>query len=267
MKKILISISFAFLFLTVVAGQTDFSVSRDVSYKTGDSYTIERCILDIRYPDKQGAFPVVIWFHGGGLTGGNKYFPKELLEEDIVLVAANYRLSPKIKVVEIIDDAAAAIAWVFGNIAQYGGDPSKIIVSGHSAGGYLTSMIGLDKKWLEGYDIDANDINALFPFSGHAITHFAVRKEMDIQGKQPIIDEMAPLYFVRNDAPPFFLMTGDRELELLGRYEENAYMWRMMKVAGHEASYLFEFDGHNHGAMVAPGCHVMLEYINSLNSN
>jgi hypothetical protein len=57
---------------------------------------------------------------------------------------------------------------------------------------------------------------------------------MGISGKQPIIDKMAPLYHVRADAPPLLIITGDRKLEMLGRYEENAYMMRMMKVAGHD---------------------------------
>jgi len=255
------------LFLTTVSilvAQQSFETIENISYKSGDAYTLKRCKLDIRTPDKPGSYPVVIWFHGGGLTGGEKYFPAELLDEEMVLVAANYRLSPRVKVTQIVDDAAAAVAWVFKNIGGYNGDPFRIIVSGHSAGGYLTSMVGLDTAWLGKYDIHANRILALFPFSGHTITHFTVRQERGIPGTQPVVDEMAPLYYVRKDAPALYLMTGDRDLEMLGRYEENAYMWRMMHVAGHPNTYLFEFDGHDHGAMVAPGCHVLLEYIHSL---
>ena len=72
--------------------------------------------------------------------------------------------------------------------------------------------------------MDANDIAGLIPFSGHTITHFTVRKERGIPGTQPIIDEMAPLYHVRADCPSLVLITGDRNKEMLGRYEENAYM-------------------------------------------
>lgn len=53
-----------------------------------------------------------------------------------------------------------------------------------------------------------------------------------IDNLQPTVDEFAPLFHVRKDAPPLVLITGDRELELFGRYEENAYMWRMMKLSG-----------------------------------
>jgi len=245
----------------ILLAQTGFRTIENIPYKSGDAYTGERCLLDIRTPEKAGTFPVVVWFHGGGLTGGNKYFPAPLLEGEMVLVAPNYRLSPEVKVTGCIDDAAAAVAWVFEHISDYAGDPEEVIVSGHSAGGYLASMIGLDKQWLAKYGIDADDIDALFPFSGHTITHFTVRKERGIPGTQPVVDELAPLFHVRKDAPPLYLMTGDRELEMLGRYEENAYMYRMMKVAGHEETYLFEFDGHGHGPMVTPGCHVLLKYI------
>lgn len=244
-----------------LAAQTGSRVIGDVSYKSGDAYTNERCRLDISTPEKDGTYPVVVWFHGGGLTGGNKYFPAALLEKEMVLVAPNYRLSPKVQVTGCIDDAAAAVAWVFRNIDAYGGDPEMVIVAGHSAGGYLASMIGLDKQWLGKYNVNADDIAALFPFSGHTITHFTVRQERGIPGTQPVVDEMAPLFHVRKDAPPLYLMTGDRELEMLGRYEENAYMYRMMQVADHKETYLFEFDGHGHGPMMTPGCHVLLKYI------
>ena len=72
-----------------------------------------------------------------------------------------------------------------------GGDPKKIFVAGHSAGGYLTSMVGMDKKYLAKHNIDANKIAGLIPFSGHTITHFTVRQERGIDGKQPIIDGLS----------------------------------------------------------------------------
>ena len=95
-------------------------------------------------------------------------------------------------------------------------------------------MVGLDKSYLKKHQIDANDIFALLPLTGHAITHFTVRSENGISKKQPIIDRYAPLYHVRADAPPIVLYTGDPELEMLGRAEENAYLMRMLKVAGHQ---------------------------------
>lgn len=237
--------------LSSLAG--DFRIEQDVPYRseeeTGDdAYAAERCVLDIYHPAEEAAgLPVVIWFHGGGLTTGEKYLPGELREQGLCIVAPNYRLSPAVKAKTCIEDAAAAVAWVFEHIEEYGGDPKKIFISGHSAGGYLTMMVGMDKSWLKAEGVDADSIAGLIPFSGHTITHFTVRGEMGIRGEQPVIDEMAPLYHVRADAPPLLMITGDRELELLGRYEENAYMMRMMKVAGHQDTRLMELDGFDHG--------------------
>ncbi len=112
-------------------------------------------------------------------------------------------------------------------------------------------MVGLDKRWLGEHGIDANRIAGLIPLAGHTITHFTVRAERGIEGTQPIIDDLAPLYHVRADAPPFLMITGDRELEMLGRYEENAYMMRMMRVAGHPDARIMELDGYGHSPRAA----------------
>ena len=122
-------------------------------------------------------------------------------------------------------------------------------------------MIGLDKSYLQKYGVDANSIAALIPFSGHTITHFTVREERGINGTQVIVDELAPIFHIRKDAPPLILITGDRELEMLGRYEENAYMYRMMKVIGHENNLLYEMDGFNHGGMANPAFYILRDYI------
>ena len=78
---------------------------------------------------------------------------------------------------------------------------------------------------------------------------------------QPSIDEFAPLYYVRADAPPLIIISGDRELEMLGRYEETAYFWRMMKVNGHKETYIYELDGYDHGAMASPAFHILKNHI------
>ncbi len=235
--------------------------------KTSDAsdYAKQRCKLDIYYPNNKSNFTTIVWFHGGGLKAGNKHIPEKLKEKGLAVVAVNYRLSPKVKCPVYIEDAAAAVAWTFKNVEKFGGSKSKIVVSGHSAGGYLASMIGMDTQYLEKYGVAADSIALLVPFSGHTITHFTVRAERGIAGTQPIIDAFAPLYFVRPEAPPLVLITGDRELEMLGRYEENAYMYRMMKVAGHTKTKLYELDAFNHGGMVSPALEILLKEIEQLN--
>ncbi|MDA3893175.1 MAG: alpha/beta hydrolase [Salinivirgaceae bacterium] len=250
------------------AQETAYETKTNIPYQSeelisSDEYIKERCVLDLYYPINKKGYATIIWFHGGGLKGGNKELPEYLKNKGVAIVGVNYRLFPKIKAPVYIEDAAAAVAWVFNNIEGFGGDSSLIFLSGHSAGGYLASMVGMDKGYLAKHNIDANRIAGLIPFSGHTITHFTVREERGIDGKQPIIDSLAPLFHVRADAPPLLLITGDRELEMLGRYEENAYMMRMMRVAGHKDTRIMEIDGYGHG-MVEPALPLLLKEVNRI---
>lgn len=254
----------AFRFISF-AQETEYQTKLNVPYyndstNQSDEYIKQRCVLDIYYPSNTKNFPTIIWFHGGGLTGGEKEIPQSLKEKGFAVVGVNYRLSPKVKAPAYIEDAAAAVAWVFKNINNYGGDTTLIFVSGYSAGGYLTTMIGLDKKWLAVHGVDANNIAGLVSLSGQAITHFTIREERGIPGTQPIIDEFAPLYHVRKEAPPLILITGDSELELLGRYEENAYLMRMMKISGHTKTKLYKLDGYDHG-ITGPGFPLLIKEV------
>ena len=259
------------LLMTMVCALTmlaqHYKIVNNVAYtvKT-DAYSVERLKLDIYYKEQATDLPVVVWFHGGGLTSGSKIFPEKLKEKDCVLVAVNYRLLPNVTIDRTIDDAAEAVAWVIDHISEYGGSAKKIIVSGHSAGGYLTMMLALDKQWLGRYGKDANQIAVYVPFSGQAISHFSYRDMNGIDALRPTIDEFAPLYWVRKDCPPLVLLVGDRELELFGRYEENAYLARMMKLVGHKSTYLYEFDGHGHGGMLEPGYHILEWWVKKIDN-
>jgi len=242
-----------------------YQTIENIPYRlSGDEYSLERCKLDLYYPESTDDFATVVWFHGGGLSSGEKFIPDQLKNSNLAIVAVSYRLLPKGTLSDCIDDAAAAVAWTFNEIEKYGGSKQKIFVSGHSAGGYLTAMIGLDKKWLAHYETDADAIAGLIPFSGHAISHFAYRQTKGMKNFQPSIDEFAPLFYVRADAPPLVIVSGDRELEMLGRYEENAYFWRMMKVAGHSETYLYELDGYNHGDMAVPAFHILKNHMKEI---
>ncbi len=263
MRQLFLVLWLCFALPALAQDTAGYTEKDNIPYRSGEQteYMKERCRLDLYYPVGASHAAVIVWFHGGGITGGNKSIPDELKRQGLIVVAANYRLSPKVSCPAYIEDAAAAVAWVFNNIGSYGGDTSRIYVSGHSAGGYLASMIGLDKQYLAKYNIDANRIKALFPFSGQAITHFTVRQEKGMRDTQPLIDIYAPLYHVRADAPPLFLYTGDREMEMLGRYEENAYMARMMQLTGHQHTHLYELDGYGHGDMPKGAFPLMLKEI------
>lgn len=255
---------FALLFLanTIWA---QYQQVNDIPYREkAEGYAKERCKLDVYYPTDAKDAPVVVWFHGGGIEGGNKHIDRELRECGLVVVAVNYRLFPKAQIDDILDDAAASVAWTFENIEKYGGSKRRIFLAGHSAGGYLLDMIGLDKKWLAKYDIDADSLAALVPFSGQCITHFNIRKQQGIPPLQATIDQYAPLTYVRPDAPPVIIISGDRELELYGRYEEQAYFWRMLKLTGHKDVSLYEMQGFDHGSMAQPAYKILKDHIRRL---
>lgn len=272
--KLLFSLLFLLLHLPeawtqVSVDSLSYRTDSDLLYRDSEAegftaYMKERCRLDVYYPKNAKGFGTVVWFHGGGLSAGERFIPEQLKKQGLAVVAVNYRLDPQVSSPAYIEDAAASVAWVFAHIADYGGDPELIFVSGHSAGGYLASMIGLDKQWLAAFGIDANRIAGLIPYSGHTITHFTIRKERGLGWEKPQVDEFAPLWHVRADAPPMVLITGDRELELYGRYEEVAYFMRMMKLVGHEKTWLYELDGYNHGQMAVPAHHILLNHVQDI---
>ena len=167
----------ALLLCTTIA-RAQYNQVNDIPYRdAAEGYAQERCKLDVYYPTNAEDAPVVVWFHGGGIEGGEKHIDPQLKNSGLVVVAANYRLLPKAPIDDILDDAAAAVAWTYKNIAKYNGSRRKIFVAGHSAGGYLLDMFGLDKRWLAKYGVDADSLAALVPFSGQCITHYNIRKQ------------------------------------------------------------------------------------------
>ena len=253
----------------IVADPSRYQLVENIAYRDGSDvtdYMRERCRLDVYYPEKTNGFATVVWFHAGGLTAGARYIPGELMKQGLAVVAVGYRLSPQAKAPAYLEDAAAAVAWVFKNIERYGGSTDRIFVAGASAGGYLVNMIGLDKHWLAAHEIDANRIAGIISLSGQAITHFTVRQERGIQGTQPVIDELAPLFHVRKDGPPMLLVTGDRNLELLGRYEETAYFWRMLRLAGNTGVELAELPGVDHGGVEKPAHELLLKFVRKIDT-
>ena len=138
----------ALIFLLAVCGAG--AAARPGAYRTvkniayrdagGDRNIDTMCRLDLYYPADKEGFSTVIWYHGGGLTGGRRDIPEALKEKGFAVVGVEYRLSPHVKVADCVDDAAASAAWVVKHIAEYGGDPRRIFVAGHSAGGYLTAQ-------------------------------------------------------------------------------------------------------------------------------
>ncbi len=251
-------------FAWMLQAQTTYQIDKDISYipaSETDAYRKERCKLDVYYPVGKKDFPTVVWFHGGGLEGGNKHIPKELTEQGFAVVTVNYRLSPRATNPAYTVDAAEAVAWAFRNVATYGGRTDRIFVSGHSAGGYLALMLALDKRYLNAYGVDADSVAAYLPISGQTLTHYTIRKERALNTNLPVADEYAPANHARKDTPPMVLIAGDKNLEMMARYEENALLYAVLKGVGNDKVQLYEMQGFDHGRVVAPGCLFMVDYI------
>ncbi len=250
-------------FSSCASAQNSYEMIENLNYRgdSTDAYIQERCVLDLYYPTDSSGFATIVFFHGGGLSAGSKFIPEAWREQGIAVATANYRLHPRVTNPTYTRDAAAAVAWVMQHIEEYGGDPTRIYVSGHSAGGYLTSMIGLDTTYLAAHGLHPDSLAGLIPFSGHTITHFTPRQEEGLDWNDVVVDQYAPISHLRPDAPPMLLITGDRERELFGRYEENAYFWRMLELSGHPKTWLYEMQGFDHGGMARPASILTLDFI------
>lgn len=255
---------FAIMAFTAPAQQ--YKTVNDIPYsEREDIYSRERCILDVYYPSAQKDCPIVVWLHGGGLVSGDKFVPQELKEQGFAVVAVSYRYMSRVPITDVIDDAAAAVAWTFRNADKYNSTPEKVYVCGHSAGGYLANMVALDKSYLAKYGVDADSVKAYFPLSGQAITHFQQRMLKGISAIDPVIDETAPMAHLRSGVPPIVIISGNRDREMNGRYEEQAYFWRLLQLHGNTNAELHELDGFSHGSMCSPGLMLVREWVTRKN--
>lgn len=227
-----------------------------VSENETDAYRKERCVLDLYYPETDKGFATLVWFHGGGLESGRKEILDGFRRQGFAVAGVNYRLSPKAQCPSYIDDAAQALAWTFDNIEKYGGDPAQIYVAGHSAGGYLTLMLVLAKKYTAQFGLDADRVAKAYPVSGQTATHYTIRKERGLDSRIPVVDSLAPLANLRKEAAPMVLISGDRDLEMMARYEENIYLYSLLKAAGHD-SVLYEMQGFDHVSVLEPAVSII----------
>lgn len=222
----------------------------------------ENCRLKMKLPEKGNGFATLVWFHGGGLKGGRPGF-LSLNDDSIAQVAVKYRFLGETDAEGCIEDAAAAIAWTVKNIAKYGGDPKKVFVAGHSAGGYLALMSVLDPKRLAKHGIDNTALAGVIPVSGQVTAHFNVREfSGDCDHRfLPKIDALSPLSLCANPMPPVFLVVGDRKLDIPCRAEENELMAASLKAIGKKRVCFREFPERNHVSVLGPAKVAMRDYI------
>ena len=192
--------------------------------------------INLYLPETQ-EFSVFVYFHGGGFEMGDKdeagYFAEYLTERGIAVVSADYRMYPTAVYPEFLRDGAAAVAWTFKNIENYG-KCDKIYVGGTSAGAYLSAMLCFDKKYLAPFKIDPLDIAGYIHNSPQPTTHFNVLRERGIDSKRIIVDDAAPLFHVglADNYSPMLVVVSDDDIE--NRYMQNMLLVSTLKAYGHE---------------------------------
>jgi arylformamidase len=146
---------------------------RDVAYRSGPLTDPIRHRADLFLPRGKEDFPVVVLVHGGGWTIGDNRccglyssVGQFLASQGIGVVLPNYRLSPAVTHPEHIRDVARAVRWTHDHIAEYGGDPKRIYLMGHSAGGHLVALLATDESYLKAEGLGTGDIKGVIPVSG-----------------------------------------------------------------------------------------------------
>ncbi|WP_271068993.1 alpha/beta hydrolase [Caulobacter sp. NIBR1757] len=139
---------------------------KDVSF--GDN---PRQKLDVYGPpDGRPGAPVAMFVYGGGWSSGSRreyqWAGKMLAAQGFVTIVADYRLTPEVSFPGFVEDVAAAVRWAVDHTPEHGGDPSRIVMVGHSAGAYNAAMVALDPRYLKAVGVDRSRIKAFAGLAG-----------------------------------------------------------------------------------------------------
>jgi len=176
--------------------------------------------LDLYWPSGSAAGPLLLFVHGGGWSGGDKaefaWLGQQLANEGVVVALVNYRLSPKVKHPAHAEDVAQAVAWLYRHAAEYGGDPERLYLAGHSAGAHLASLVALDPRYLAAQGLDTGIVRGVAGIAGaaydldarYAATPMASLLVPAFGSDVAEWPKAAPLRYVKPGAPPFLLVHG-----------------------------------------------------------
>ena len=212
--------------------------------------------LDIYAPKNAKKMPVLISIHGGGWTMGSKNpwaIPAEILmSKGIISVSIDYGLAPQYRMEDIIAHVRYAVAWTYKNIAQYGGDPTRLYIYGMSAGAHLASTT-LMPSWHKDFDLPEDVIKGLVAMSGiYDLCTLACAPQADSQkALQMTLEESrraSPLYHLPTHSIPAIIAHGEKEPLILYQFEANNYAQELQK-AGCNVS-LIEVPDANHFDMI-----------------
>lgn len=213
-------------------------VEKDLDYYTGPDAEPVKHKLDLYAPPDAQRAPVLLFIHGGGWRMGDRQVRAGLYgnvgiacaRAGIVGVLISYRLSPGVQHPEHVRDVARALAWVQAHIADYGGDPQRVFVSGHSAGGHLAALVTLDTRYLKEVGLPPDFLKGAIPMSGvYNVSRLAVLRSIRERLVLPAFGEdpqgwrdASPLHHVRADAPPFLLLNAEQDWGLQAQTREFA---------------------------------------------
>ena len=182
-----------------------------------------------------GGLPVIAFFYGGswasGVRQGYGFVGRALAARGFLVAVADYRLVPEVRFPGFVEDAAAAVRWLFEHAAEHGGDPERIVLMGHSAGAYNAAMVALDPQWLGSHRSRICGLIGLagpydfLPLKG-AVTRAAFAEGKDLEATQPV-------RFAHEGAPPTLLLHGGQDRTVLPR--NSKALTKAIAAAGGEA--------------------------------
>ena len=152
--------------------------------------------------------PVMVFFYGGGWANGTRteysYAARPFVEAGYIVVLPDYRKVPEVVFPGFVKDSAAAVKWVQANIGQYGGDPARVNVAGHSAGAYNALMLAMDPQWL-----GDKPVTSVISLAG-AADFYPFTSKRAIEAMSNASDPLAtqPISFVGKNVPPILLIHG-----------------------------------------------------------
>jgi acetyl esterase/lipase len=237
----------------------------DLLYRPGSSHDKHR--LDVFMPPVPRA-PVVHFVHGGYWVSGDRKggghgaglyasIGRALVSRGIGCVIQSYRLAPEVGIDGILDDVMAALSWTERHIAEHGGDPSRIFMMGHSAGGHIAALIAADDSLHEMRGMRREDVRGCIALS--AI--WDVEDMADTQGTAfgesvtlPVFGEdrarwraRSPMQHLDAETTPMLIAVGERDFPYMIPQAEHAH--DKLAAAGHDASHAV-IPGNSHMDMV-----------------
>lgn len=185
-------------------------VARDLPY--GDDPRQKFDLYGPQWKPGQPTLPVIVFFYGGGWDSGSRslygWAAQALAARGFLVALPDYRVVPQVVFPAFIEDAARATAQVAQVVGQYGGDPARLGVAGHSAGAHLAMMITLDRRYMEAVG-KPDLIKAAAGLAGpYEFLPFDVPASINAFGRAPDPTMTQPVTFVRADAPPLWLGHG-----------------------------------------------------------